>query len=290
MNILSLNFYKKESTNKSGQSLLIPAPQKANFEDYQANTVSSAIGKVDDFDYENIFFNLDISLDSLKNNKDHKFIISDYFRNALNQPTYLKHLEDAIEYTLLKYDDAYGASDKAIYQIKDQNYSVDVDSISDDKFKLYAKYSREDVLKILNWTFFMNGQNIGGYKIKYNTCPIFVTYDKKEDISETINYEDAFVSRDVFSWMSRNNRKVDSIELKPLVNYDNDLDIRLFVKKSDDEGLDFYYIGKLSRIEHEQKFRTIDGKKNPIVNFKFKIDPTVDENLYNYFMDSLDDE
>ena len=90
--------------------------------------------------------------------------------------------------------------------------------------------------------------------------------------------------------MSRNNRRIDSRELKPLVNYDNDLDIRLFVKKSDDEGIDFYYIGKLSRIKHEQLYRNIDGKDNPIVNFKFKINPAVDENIYNYFMDSFDEE
>ena len=212
---------------------------------------------------------MDISLDSLENNKDHKFYISDYFRNALTNNAYLKHFEDAIEYTLLKYDSVY--------------------RVEDDVFKYYAKYSREDVLKLLNWEFFMNGQNIGGYKIKYNTCPIFVTYDKKEDISETINYEDEFDSRDVFSWMSRNNRRVDSNELKPLVNY-TDLDVRLFIKKSDDEGLDFYYIGKLSPLSYEQLFREIDGRLNPIVNFKFKIDHTVDENLYNYFMDKLDEE
>ena len=267
INLLSLNFYKKESSS-SNQTTLI-ANDKISYEDYQANTVSSAIGKIDDFDYENIFFNFDIGLDNLENNKDHKFIISEYFRNALSNGTYLKHFEDAIDYTLLKYDSAY--------------------KVEDDIFKLYAKYSREDVLKILNWRFFMNGQNIGGYKIKYNTCPIFVTYDKKEDISETINYEDEFDSRDVFSWMSRNNRRVESNELKPLVNY-TDLDVRLFIKKSDDEGLDFYYIGKLSPISYKQLYRTIDGKENPIVNFKFKIDHTVDENLYNYFMDKLDEE
>lgn len=291
INLLSLNFYKKESTSNSGQTSLFDEPSKSSFEDYQANTVSSAIGKIDDFDYDNIFFNLDIGFDKLKSNKGHKFVISEYFRKALSNNTYLKHFEDAIEYTLLKYDSVYRINDKTSYKIKDKDYDVDFDSSSDDKFKLYAKYSREDVLKILNWTFFMNGQNIGGYKIKYNTCPIFVTYDKKEDISETINYEDEFDSRDVFSWMSRNNRRVESNELKPLVNYNDDLDIRLFVKKSDDEGLDFYYIGKLSPLgEPNQLYRTIDDKEQPIVNFKFKIDHTVDENIYNYFMDSLDEE
>ena len=267
INLLSLNFYKKESAI-SNQTTLFDN-DKVSYDDYQANTVTSAIGKIDDFDYENIFFNMDVDLDSLENHKEHKFTISDYFRKALNNNAYLKHFEDAIEYTLLKYGSAY--------------------KVEDDVFKQYAKYSREDVLRLLNWRFFMNGQNIGGYKIKYNTCPIFVTYDKKEDISETINYEDEFDSRDVFSWMSRNNRRVESNELKPLVNY-TDLDVRLFIKKSDDEGIDFYYIGKLSPLSYKQLYRNIDGKDNPIVNFKFKIDHTVDENLYNYFMDKLDEE
>ena len=62
------------------------------------------------------------------------------------------------------------------------------------------------------------------------------------------------------------------------------------VEKSDDEGIDFYYIGKLTPFSHKQLYRNIDGKDNPIVNFKFKIDHTVDENLYNYFMDKLDEE
>lgn len=102
---------------------------------------------------------------------------------------YLNHFEDALEYGFLKYDHIY----------HDKN-----------AFKLYEKYSREDVLRLLNWKHFMNGQNIGGYKIKYNTCPIFVTYDKKEDISETINYEDHFIDKQTFNWMSRNNRKTSS--------------------------------------------------------------------------------
>ena len=45
---------------------------------------------------------MDVDLDSLENHKEHKFTISDYFRKALNNNAYLKHFEDAIEYTLLK--------------------------------------------------------------------------------------------------------------------------------------------------------------------------------------------
>ena len=129
----------------------------------------------------------------------------------------------------------------------------------------------------------MNGQNIGGYKIKYDTCPIFVTYNKSEDISETINYEDHFISKTVFSWMSRNNRRITSKELEPLVNY-NGIDIELFIQKSNDEGIEFYYIGKLTPLSYEQKFRQINDKSQPIVNFIFEIDCEVKDELYSYFV------
>ena len=221
--------------------------RKENGDGYQANTVQGLIG--DAIEYENIFFTDD-------------FKISPYFKKCLANPIYLKHFEDALNYAFFKYEHVY----------KDEN-----------PFKLYEKYSREDVLRILNWKHFMNGQNIGGYKIKYNTCPIFVTYNKKEDISETINYEDHFISKDTFNWMSRNNRKTSSPELEPLINY-NGMDTLLFVQKSNDEGIEFYYIGNLTPLSYKQVYRNIDGKDQPIVNFKFKIHTEVKDELYSYFV------
>lgn len=221
--------------------------KKENGDGYQANTVQNIVGK--DVSYENIFF-------------DDDFKISDYFRSCLANPTYLKHFEDAISYAFLKYDNVF---------------------CDENPFKLYEKYSREDVLRLLNWKYFMNGQNIGGYKIKYNTCPIFVTYDKSEDISETINYNDQFIDKETFSWMSRDNRKTSSVELEPLINY-NGMDIELFIQKNNDEGIEFYYIGKLTPLKYKQLYRNIGGKDKPIVNFTFKIENSVKDELYSYFV------
>ena len=244
INVLSMNFYRKETSD-----------------DYQANTIQFVTGE--DIDIEKLFFNFDEDVyNDLKNNKDYKFEVSALFRKCLANPTYLNHLEDGLKYGFYKYDNVYEDTDP---------------------FKLYEKYSREDVLRILNWERFMNGQNIGGYKIKYNTCPIFVTYNKKEDISETINYEDHFINKETFNWMSRNNRKTSSPELEPIINY-NGLDIELFIQKSNDEGIEFYYIGKLTPITYKQVFRTIEGKQHPIVNFKFKINTEVKDELYSYFV------
>ena len=244
INVLSMNFYRKETSD-----------------DYQANTIQFVTEK--DLNIENLFFSFDGNVyKDLKNNKDYKFEASDLFKGCLANQTYLNHLEDSIKYGFYKYDNVY-------------------DDLN--PFKLYEKYSREDVLRLLNWERFMNDQNIGGYKIKYNTCPIFVTYNKKEDISETINYEDHFINKETFNWMSRNNRKTSSPELEPIINY-NGLDIELFIQKSNDEGIEFYYIGKLTPLNYKQVYRTIGGKEHPIVNFKFKINTEVKDELYSYFV------
>ncbi|WP_407394090.1 DEAD/DEAH box helicase [Methanobrevibacter sp.] len=245
INVLSMNFYRKETSD-----------------DYQANTVTSFVSK-EQMDYENLFFKFDKGIyKDLKNNRDYKFEISDSLRVFLTNSVYCSHFSDALSYAFYKYENFYR---------------------SDSAFKLYEKYSREDVLRILNWERFMNGQNIGGYKIKYNTCPIFVTYNKAEDISETINYEDHFIDKMHFNWMSRNNRKTSSPELEPLINY-NGMDTELFIQKNNDEGIEFYYIGRLTPLSYKQVYRTINGRDQPIVNFKFKIDSEVSDEIYSYFV------
>lgn len=48
-------------------------------------------------------------------------------------------------------------------------------------FKLYGSYTRKDVCRILNWAKDESAV-VYGYRVKYNTCPIFVTYKKDENI------------------------------------------------------------------------------------------------------------
>ena len=232
--------------------------RKENGDGYQANTIEKIVDSP-----ENLFFKFDEKVfRNLKDNRDYRFEISDSFKRALASQVFLNHLKDTLKYIFFKYENFYK---------------------NDDCFRLYEKYSREDVLRLLNWDYYMNGQNIGGYKIKYDTCPIFVTYNKAEDISETINYEDHFISKTRFNWMSRNNRKVSSKELEPLVNY-NGIDIELFIQKNNDEGIEFYYIGQLTPLSYKQVYRTIDGKEQPIVNFKFEIGTEVKDEIYSYFI------
>ena len=155
----------------------------------------------------------------------------------------------------------------------------------------YEKYSRKDVSRILNYESNREG-TLNGYAIVKNrnfdqsgmmTCPIFVTLKKSEDIAASTKYEDAFESTQVFSWMTRSRIRLSSVSVGQIAD---DIHTRklLFVKKSDSEGSNFYYLGDVRVIgEPMQEAMTNDeGKAVPVVNFRFQLDKPVEEKLYAY--------
>ena len=125
-----------------------------------------------------------------------------------------------------------------------------------------------------------------GYKIKNGTCPIFVTYEKKEDISSSTKYEDEFIANNIFSWMTRSRVSINSEEAQKLIHYkENGLKILLFIKKSDGEGSDFYYMGLVNPIYWEQTEISDDkGKKLPIMNFHLQLENSVRDDIYDYIV------
>ena len=186
------------------------------------------------------------------------------FRKELTNGEFLSHILDIIKYSQIQYENIYE---------------------NDDKFKLYKKYSRKDVCRLLNWEK-NNESTIYGYRIKNNTCPIFVTYEKSEDINESTKYDDRFINKKEFSWMTRSRVKLDSREATEIINSDkNGLEIYLFVKKDDDEGSDFYYIGKVkpNKAPIQKIIENDNREKLPIVNFNFEIESVVREDIYDYF-------
>ena len=190
--------------------------------------------------------------------------ISDSFKRFLLNETYKKHLLDVLNFGLLRYGEIYK---------------------SPMPLKLYEKYSRKDVCRLLNWPH-DDSSTMYGYRVKHNTCPIFVTYHKDEDISQSTKYEDQFMSKEIFSWMTRSKVKLESREAQAIINHEKtNLAIHLFIKKSDDEGKDFYYMGQAKPIDYKQT--TINNDKGeilPIVNFKYKLECEVTDELYSYFV------
>lgn len=193
------------------------------------------------------------------------FFITPFFDTAIKNTNFKFYLIDVINYTIKKYD---------------RNYSQDRFF---DGFLINQKYSRKDVCRILNWEK-DESSTIYGYRIKYNTCPIFVTYKKTDNISDSTKYEDHFIDKNHFNWMTRNRVTEQSTEVVQIKNFQtNRLRIPLFVKKSDAEGSDFYYMGDMKPYEFNQK--TILCNKNktlPIVNIKFNMNVPIEDNMYNY--------
>lgn len=205
-------------------------------------------------------------------NADESFIsfkITQEFEALIESSEYVDQLTQLIELGFLKYQ-TLAASGESIQGLI-----------------LYGKYSRKDVCRLLNWNN-EEASTIYGYKIQRNTtpwtCPIFVTYNKSNDIEDRINYEDTFIDNATFSWMTRNSVRLDSFEPATIMDWrKNHIRILLFVKKSDGEGRDFYYMGNMEPIKLEQQTIKSEGKDLPIVNILFHLKTAVRQDIYGYF-------
>ncbi|HFR3538444.1 TPA: DEAD/DEAH box helicase [Streptococcus suis] len=153
-------------------------------------------------------------------------------------------------------------------------------------FTLGQKYSRRDVLKLMNVAKDEPPLNIGGYKIDKdtNSCPIFITYHKSEDISDTIKYEDELLNESTLKWFSKNKRTLDSNDVSTIIHSNkNGLRLELFVIKDDSEGGEFYYLGPLKYVENSASEVMKNG--DSVVQMLFKLDSPVETNLYKYLTD-----
>lgn len=183
----------------------------------------------------------------------------------LNQVEFKTELSNLIQYGLRKWQDEY------------KNHDAD-------NLVLYQKYSRKDVCRILNWAK-DESSTMYGYRNKYNTCPIFVTYEKKDDIASSTKYEDQFINPQLFSWMTRSRVSLESAESQSIIHHkENGLKIYLFVKKSDGEGTDFYYMGQVEPVSYRQTvIQNDNGDELPIMNFEMKLEHEVRSDIYEYF-------
>lgn len=159
-----------------------------------------------------------------------------------------------------------------------------------DGFVLYRKYSRKDVFRILNWEENPVAQNVGGYMVNPDRrdCAAFVNYHKDDGISLTIQFEDAFVDRGHFDWISKSKRSATSPDVVAITGHVAlGMRIPLFVKKHNDEGQDFYYIGDMEHIPGRLEPVTMADGKTKAVRMGFKLLQPVEAGLYRYLTEKL---
>lgn len=193
--------------------------------------------------------------------------------------------------TLLKSNDIFTSFllDSAKYSISTFNHLFESRKFING-FVLYRKYSRKDVFRILNWEKNPVAQNVGGYIISNDksNCPIFVNYHKEKTISNSTKYEDHFISNEQFAWMSKSKRTLNSNDVKTIKEEAN-LRIPLFIKKSNDEGVEFYYMGDIKPIPESFEQATIpadNGKVVSVVKVKFSMNHPVEDSIYNYIIEA----
>ena len=173
-------------------------------------------------------------------------------------------------------------------QVAKARFEIDFDSTNyANGLVRYRKYDRGDVFRALMWEENPVAQNVGGYMISpdRSNCPIFVTYDKSEDIAATIQYEDEFETPSRMTWFSKSKRSLSSPEIAYFANLRDDQILPLFVKKSDDEGKSFYYLGLVRPEANSFEQRTMPGsneKSVGVVKLNFLLEYPVPDALYRY--------
>ncbi|WP_082063250.1 DEAD/DEAH box helicase [Paenibacillus sp. IHBB 10380] len=149
---------------------------------------------------------------------------------------------------------------------------------------LYQKYTRRDVCKLLNWES-DEGSTVYGYRTKYNTCPIFVTYHKDAESDTIINYGDEFISSTIFKWYTKRNRTLKSGEVQKIISAEkNNVDIHIFVNRVNKDE-DFYYLGRAIPDQSSIQQTLTPWKNNkevPIVYMDMLLKTSVEQNLYEY--------
>jgi hypothetical protein len=115
-----------------------------------------------------------------------------------------------------------------------------------------------------------------------------VNYHKEEHISESTKYEDEFVNNKEFDWMSKSNRTVNSNDVQSILGQNGPIRLPLFIKKNNDEGMDFYYMGEVNPELNQVAQTTMpndSGKQLSVVKIRFNLTNPVTSSMYNYLQE-----
>ena len=201
--------------------------------------------------------------------------VSEKFEQALSEQCFIDQLEQLIEFA------------------ESRNTQLYANKYRDTQFVLDAKYTYEEVCKLLNWEKNITALNIGGYKYdkQTNTFPVFINYEKDPNVQDTIKYADRFVSNKQLVAISKSGRSLESSDIQRLKNHsDNQMKCYLFVRKNKDdkESKEFYFLGEMepTGMFEEISMPNTDGKT--AVEIGYRLADPVRDDIYEYLTNDLD--
>ena len=205
-----------------------------------------------------------------KEGKDYR--VSENFEKMLGNREFYEILEEVVEFGIARYQ---------------MNYSK---TYQDTDLVLYQKYTYEDACRLLNWERNEVPLNIGGYKYdkKTKTFPVFINYDKEENISDTTKYEDHFIPgfRDRLIAISKSGRSLQSEDVQNFLHAEErGIQVHLFVRKNKDdkEAKEFYFLGEVFA-QGEPIPIKMEKTGDDAFEINYKLDVPVREDIYEYIV------
>ena len=198
------------------------------------------------------------------------YSVSKSFGEMLQNEDFYTILEELIDFGISRYK---------------ENFSM---RYQDTDLVLYQKYTYEDACRLLNWERNEVPLNIGGYKYdkKTKTFPVFINYDKQEDISDTTKYEDHFTSYNRLIAISKSGRSIESEDVQNFLNAkERGIDVQLFVRKNKDDKIskEFYYLGRMTSTGVSKEF-VMPNTDKTAVEIEWALDTPVREDIYEYIV------
>ena len=201
---------------------------------------------------------------------DGSFTASPHFTSLLRNEEFRKQISEVVNFGLFRNKRYFGTRYK------------------DTSFNLYAKYTYDDVCRLLDWEKGEVPLNIGGYKYdqKTKTFPIFVNYDKAEDVKDTQRYEDTFIDEQTMFWISKSGRTKSSSDVQSALSADQSgIKLDLFVRKNKDDKMskEFYYLGRLHATGEANEF-VMPNTDKTAVKIKYNLETPVRQDIYDYLV------
>lgn len=196
--------------------------------------------------------------------------ISDTFAKMLENKAFKDIVTELVEYGIGRY--------LAEYRERYQNTNL----------VLYKKYTYEDACRLLDWEHNEVPLNIGGYKFdkKTKTFPVFINYDKSDNISDTTKYEDHFTGMNRLIAISKSGRSVQSEDVQNFIHAkERGIDVELFIRKNKDDKIskEFYYLGRMCATGKTNEIIMPNTNKTA-VEIEWLLDTPVREDIYEYIV------
>ena len=206
---------------------------------------------------------------ALVQKSSHSYVLSDSLVKALENEAFHTAIRELLDFGIYRYRRDYSKP------------------YANTLFNLYQKYTYSEVCWLLGWKKEEVSLNIGGYKYdSYSkTYPVFINYEKDDDITATTRYEDRFTDPGSLTAISKSRRTIESDDVQNAVHsQERGILMPLFVRKNKDDqtSKEFYFLGTMRHNGHLHEFIMDDTDDVTAVEIGYRLDTPVESNLYEY--------